>query len=152
MSTGVIIRSTISTRANAVLTSGTEGQVLTSHGPDDDPTFEDPADPGVTDGDKGDITVSSSGAVWTIDNNAITDAKLRDSAAVSIIGRSANSSGDPADIAASANGQVLARMSNAVAFTDIEDMGHWSPLTNGDVSSPELIFASGDTIAVWTPA
>jgi hypothetical protein len=35
---------------------------------------------GISDGDKGDITVSSTGTVWTIDNNTITNAKMADGA------------------------------------------------------------------------
>jgi len=63
----------------------------------------------VADGDKGDITVSSSGTVWTIDNNVISNAKIRQSAGLSVIGRAGSTTGDVADITASSEGQVLRR-------------------------------------------
>jgi hypothetical protein len=54
-----------------------------------------------------------------LDDLAVTNAKLRSSAAVSVIGRSVNSSGAPADIAASADGQVLKRAAGALSFSQI---------------------------------
>ena len=39
---------------------------------------------GVTDGDKGDITVSSLGTVWTIDNNSVSTSKIADTAVTTI--------------------------------------------------------------------
>lgn len=49
-----------------------------------------------------------------IANNAVDKTKLNDSVATSVIGRSANSSGDPADIQATASGQFLRRDGNNV--------------------------------------
>lgn len=57
----------------------------------------------------------------SLDDNGVSNAKLRDSAAVSVIGRSANTSGDPADIAAAANDRLLARTSDSLAFQQLTD-------------------------------
>ena len=51
-----------------------------------------------------------------IADNAVTDAKLRDSSAYSVIGRSSNTAGDPADIIASSDGYVLRRSGTTLGF------------------------------------
>lgn len=54
---------------------------------------------GVTDGDKGDITVTGSGATWTIDNDVVTYAKMQNvSATDKILGRSTAGAGDVEEI------------------------------------------------------
>lgn len=66
----------------------------------------------------GDVTAGpGTGSVAaTISPNAVTDADLRQSAALSVMGRSANSIGNEADIAAGADGNVLRRSGTTLGF------------------------------------
>ena len=71
---------------------------------------------GIADGDKGDITVSASGATWTIDAGVVTYAKMQDvSATDKILGRSTAGSGDVEEIACTAAGRALLDDANAAA-------------------------------------
>lgn len=55
--------------------------------------------PALSDGDKGDITVASSGTVWTIDNDVVTYAKMQNVSATSrFIGRITAGAGDAEEL------------------------------------------------------
>jgi hypothetical protein len=96
------------------LPPGTAGQLLQSGGPGADPSW---VNSGVlTDGDKTDIIVSGGTTILTIDNQAVSNAKFRDSAGLSVVGRSANFAGSVADITAAADGQVLRRNGTTIGF------------------------------------
>lgn len=83
-------------------------------------------------------------------NNSVTDARLRDSAALSVIGRSANSTGDPADIAAATDGHVLRRAGTALGFGQIVAAG----ITDGTITGAKIATntVTGDKLALATNA
>jgi hypothetical protein len=80
-----------------------------------DGTWTTPAG-GVSDGDKGDITVSASGGTWTIDAGAVTYAKLQNiSATDRILGRSTAGAGVVEEITCTAAGRALLDDADAAA-------------------------------------
>jgi hypothetical protein len=92
----------------------------------------------VADGDKGDITVSGSGTVWTIDNSSVTFAKIQDADALSVIGRSANTSGVLDEISAASDFQVLRRSGTSIGFGSIN-------LASSNAVTGALAVANGGT-------
>lgn len=95
-------------------------------------------------------TVATAG----IADDAVTDGKIRNSAALSVIGRSANSTGDPADIAAGADGDVLRRSGTTLGFGSIvqsavtnlvSDLAAKLALAGGTVTG-EIALGSGGSI------
>lgn len=86
--------------------------------------------------------------------NSVTNAMLRDSAACSLMGRAANSIGDPADILSTLDGQVARRAAGVVGFgaLDLSNpnavTGQLPPanLAPGSAIPPSLIDARGDLL------
>lgn len=89
----------------------------------------------------GDVTGSGTGSFATaIGANKVLDTMLRDSAALTVIGRSANSTGDPADIAAGTDNQVLRRSGTALAFGAVNLAS--SDAVTGDLALSNIAQAS----------
>lgn len=100
------------------------------------------ANSGVSNGDKGDITVTGTGNVWNIDNDVVTNAKAANMPALSVKANPANSVSDPVDLQASADGQVLARSGTSLAFGQVQSSG----LANLSVTNAKLANVSANTI------
>lgn len=100
--------------------NGSAGEVLQSDG---DGTTSWLAFSGLSDGDKGDITVSGTGSTWTIDNDAVTFDKIQDINTSRILGRTTASSGSTEELTVSGG----------------------LTLSSGDLSStPEIVYKTAD--------
>lgn len=111
------------------------------------------------------LTKTDTGANGTmtvgVETNGIPDAKLRQGAAISVIGRSANSVGNVADIVAATNGDVLQRVANALTFapfasTALSDMsvGTFTATGTGFVANPTATAAwikIGKLVCLYLP-
>jgi hypothetical protein len=79
-----------------------------------------------------------------IDNNAVDNTKLRDSVGLSVIGRTGSTTGDPADIVAGTDGQVLRRAGTSVGFGTVGTAG----IADAAVTTEKI--ASGVNLAAGT--
>lgn len=114
----LIGNTTGNTLAKATLTEG-EGIDVTNGAGSITLAGEDASDTnkGIASFNSTNFTVTAGNVV--VATNGISDANLRQGAALSVIGRSANSTGNVADIAAAADGDVLRRSGTTLGFGDV---------------------------------
>jgi hypothetical protein len=97
----------------------------------------------VSDGDKGDITVSGSGTTWTIDNDVVTFAKIQNVSTSSFLGRQTAGTGDVESLTTAQAKTLL-----AIAAADVSGLGSLATASSVDLSTQ----ATGTLHAAQAPA
>lgn len=113
---------------------------------------------GVTNGDYGDITVSSSGTAWAIDSSAVTYAKIQNvSATDKLLGRSTAGAGVIEEITLTAAGRAIIDDADASAQrttlglgTLATQSGTFSGTSSGTNSGDQTISLTGDVTGSGT--
>lgn len=104
---------------------------------------------GVSDGDKGDIVVSGTGTVWTIDTAAVTLAKMANMATASFIGRNTASTGAPEVLSAATATAILSALVGDSGSGGTK--GLVPAPSAGDAAAGKFLKASGAWVAVTAP-
>lgn len=109
----------------------------------------------VPDADYGDVTVSSSGTVWTIDNDVVTYAKMQNvSATDRILGRITVGAGDVEELTAANVYTILGITSSAAELNILDgvtaDAAELNILDGATLTTTELNFVDGVTSAIQT--
>lgn len=126
--------------------SGNSGKFLTTNGTN---TSWGTPSASVADGDKGDISVTGSGATWTIDNNAISTAKVADDAITyakiqnvatnqRLLGRTSGANGNIEELSKSATLDWIGSTRGSVLY---RGSSGWAVLTPG--SSGAILKSNG---------
>lgn len=103
-------------------------------------TYVDANAGAVSDGDKGDITVSSSGSVWTVDNDVVTFAKMQNVNTDVLLGRDTAASGDPEEITPEAN---TLGFSGAGVLKVLKETFHICAIMSWNPVDGSLVFFNG---------
>ena len=101
---------------------------------------------GVSDGDKGDITISSSGTVYTIDNSTVTLAKMANIGTGKVIGRTTAGSGVPEEVTAAIINTTSLANNDHLEYNS--GTGEWNNKATMALTKVSITGATQDTVVL----